>query len=276
MNLKTQGSIMPRMSVGDCSLHVERHGDGFPVMLVSGLGGLASYWQDQIRSFSKHFSTITHDHRGMGQSDHVVMKYTVEKMAEDVLAIMDKCEIEKAHIVGHSTGGAIAQVLAIEHPKRVAAVVIAASWPKPDAYFRRHFMMRREILQGLGPLAYIQNASLSLYPHAWVAENNEKLRGIEAQLIASFPPTEIMLSRIEAVMAFDRTADLGRIKAPTMVVAAADDNVTPAYYSEALGRAIPNAEIKMFPSGGHCFTQMLARDFNQAVLPFLQEHTPAA
>ncbi|HVJ52487.1 MAG TPA: pyrimidine utilization protein D [Aliidongia sp.] len=265
---------MPRMSVGDCSLYVERHGDGYPVMLVSGLGGLASYWQDQLKAFAKHFSVVTHDHRGVGQSDHVRMKYTVEKMAEDVIGIMDALEIEKAHIVGHSTGGAIAQVLAIEHPKRVGAMVIAASWPKPDAYFRRHFMMRREILQGLGPLAYIQNASLMLYPHAWIAENNEKLRGQEAQLVASFAPPEIMVSRIEAVMAFDRTADLGKIKAPTLVVGAADDNVTPAYYSEALARAIPNAELKMFPSGGHCFTQVMPRDFNQAVLPFLQANTP--
>jgi aminoacrylate hydrolase len=203
------------------------------------------------------------------------MKYTVEKMAEDVLGIMTALDIEKAHIVGHSTGGAIAQVLAIDHPKRVGAVVIAAGWPKPDAYFRRHFMMRREILQGLGPLAYVQNASLMLYPHAWIAANNEKLRGYEAQLVANFAPTEVMVSRIEAVMAFDRTEDLGRIKAPTLIVGAADDNVTPAYYSEALARAIPNAELKMFPSGGHCFTQMLARDFNQAVLPFLQANTPA-
>ncbi len=84
-------------------------------------------------------------------------------------------------------------------------------------------MMRREILEGLGPTAYVQNASLMLYPHAWIARNNEKLRGLEAQLVANFPPTEIMVSRIEAIMAFDRSEELSRIKAPTLVVAAADD-----------------------------------------------------
>jgi aminoacrylate hydrolase len=267
---------MPRMSVGDCSLYVERHGEGFPVILVSGLGGLASYWQEQVRVFARDFSVVLHDHRGVGQSDQVRMKYTVEKMADDVIAVMDTLGIEKAHIVGHSTGGAIAQVLAIDHPKRVAAIVAAASWPKPDAYFRRHFMMRREILQGLGPTAYVQNASLMLFPHAWIAANNEKLRGQEAQLVANFPPTEIMVSRIEALMAFDRASELGRIKAPTLVIGAADDNVTPAYYSEALARAIPHAELKLFATGGHCFTQVMARDFNQAVLPFLQANTPAS
>lgn len=267
---------MPRMTVGDCSLYVERQGDGYPVILISGLGGLASYWQDQKTAFSRDFSIVSFDQRGVGQSDHTRMKYTVEKMAEDVVALMDALGIDKAHFVGHSTGAAIAQVLAIDHPRRVAAIVLAAGWPKPDAYFRREFMMRREILEGLGPTAYVQNASLMLYPHAWIAANNEKLRGYEAQLVANFPPTEVMVSRIEAIMAFDRSEDLGRIKAPTLVVGAADDNVTPAYYSEALARAIPNAELKMFGAGGHCFTYVMPRDFNQAVLPFLQANTPKA
>jgi len=266
---------MPRMPVGDCSLYVEQHGDGFPVMLISGLSGLASYWEPQTPVFAKKFSTVVHDHRGVGQSDHARVKYTVEKMAEDVVALMDALKIDRAHIVGHSTGGAIAQVLAIDHPKRVAAVVVAASWSKPDPYIRRQFTMRREILRGLGPEGYVQNASLVLYPPAWIAANNEELRGQEAQLVANFPPVEIMNSRIDAIMAFDRAKDLKRIKAPTLIVSAADDVIMPPAYSEALARAIPNAELKMFPDGGHCFTQIMARDFNQAVLPFLQANTPA-
>jgi len=265
---------MPRMSIGDFSLYVERHGDGFPVLLISGLSGHAAYWEAQIPAFSREFGVVLHDHRGVGQSDHVKMSYTVDKMAADVIGLMNKLEIEKAHIVGHSTGGAIAQILAIEHPQRVAALVITASWPKPDAYFRREFMLRKEILEGLGPTAYIQQASLMLYPAAWVAEHNEELRGYEARMIANFPPTEIMASRIDALMAFDRAKDLGKIKAPTLIVGAADDQVTPAYQSEALARAIPNAELKMFASGGHAFTQVKPRDFNQAVLPFLEAHTP--
>lgn len=265
---------MARVTIGDCTLYVERHGDGFPVLLISGLGGLAGYWRDQITSFSRDFSTITHDHRGIGQSDHVVMKYTVQKMAEDVIGIMDALEIPKAHIVGHSTGGAIAQVLAIDHPTRVGALVFAGSWSKPDAFFRRQFLMRKEILGGLGIEAYIQNASLMLYPHSWIAAHNEALRGHEAQLVAHFPPAEIMLSRIDAILGFDRSGELNKIKAPTLIVGCADDQVTPAYFSEALARAIPNAELKLFPSGGHCFTQIMARDFNQAVLPFLAANTP--
>ena len=63
---------------------------------------------------------------------------------------------------------------------------------------------------------------------------------------------------------------------PALVVGAEDDIVTPSYFSEELARLIPGAEVKMFPRGGHCFTQTAARDFNNAVLPFLAAHSPAA
>ena len=90
---------------------------GFPILFVSGLGGFASFWQDQIAAFAKRFEVVTFDHRGIGQSDQARFGYTVERMAADVVSLMDALRIKRAHVVGHSTGGAIAQVLAIDHPE---------------------------------------------------------------------------------------------------------------------------------------------------------------
>src|ERR1700732_1167646 len=134
---------MPRISIGDCHLHYERHGAGFPVLFISGLNGHGAYWRDQVPAFAKSFEVVLHDQRGIGQSDHTRTAYTVERMAGDVVQLMDALGIAKAHIVGHSTGGAMAQVLALEHPQRLASVVIAASWTKGDAHFRRLFAPRR-------------------------------------------------------------------------------------------------------------------------------------
>ena len=265
---------MPRIVTGEGALYYERQGVGFPVLFVTGLSGFASFWHEQVAAFSRKFDVITHDHRGIGQSDPTLSGFTVDRMAADVIGLMDALEIERAHIVGHSTGGAIAQILAIEHPKRLASVVLSASWTKPDAYFRRLFNFRKDILLRLGPSAYVQANTLYLYPSWWVARNNERLRQAEAQHLAVFPPTEVAASRIDAILAFDRTEQLGRIKTPTLVVGAEDDLVTPAYFSEELARLIPGAEIKIFPRGGHGFTQVRPREFNQAVLPFLASHTP--
>src|SRR5689334_23864116 len=123
---------MPRISIGDCDLYCERHGAGFPVLFISGLSGHGAYWRDQVPAFAKRFEVVLHDQRGIGQSDHSRVAYTVERMAQDVVRLMDALGIAKAHIVGHSTGGAIAQILAIEHPQRLASAVIAASWTKAD------------------------------------------------------------------------------------------------------------------------------------------------
>jgi aminoacrylate hydrolase len=265
---------MPRISIGDCSLYYERHGMGYPVMFVSGLAGFGSFWQPQVPAFAKRFEVIIHDHRGIGQSDESRINWTVDRMAADVIGLMDALDIDRAHVVGHSTGGAIAQTLAIEHPKRLASIVLSASWTKVDAYFRRVYALRKEILQRLGPSAYVQAATLFLYPSWWIARNNEKLRQAEAQNLALLAPVEVIAGRIDAILAFDRTADLARIKTPTLVVGAEDDLVTPCYFSEELARLIPAAEIKLFPRGGHSFTQVCTREFNNAVLPFLVSHTP--
>jgi aminoacrylate hydrolase len=266
---------MPRISIGECSLHYERQGAGFPVLFVPGLSGFASFWHDQVAAFAKKFEVLTHDHRGIGESDACRVGYTIEKLSRDVVGLMDALGIKKAHVVGHSSGGAIAQLLAIEHPNRLASVVLSATWTKADAYLRRVFALRKELLQRLGPSAYLQAATLFLYPSWWISRNNEKLRRLEAQALADFPPTEIVASRIDAILAFDGTENLARIKTPTLVVGAEDDIVTPAYFSEELARLIPSAEVKIFPRGGHFLTQVLAREFNAAVLPFLLSHTPA-
>jgi len=266
---------MPRISVGDCQLHYERTGGGFPVVFITGLSGHANYWREQVPVFARAFDVVTFDHRGIGQSDHSRISYTVERLAADTIGLLDALEISKAHIVGHSTGGAIAQILGIEHPQRLASLSICASWPKADAYFRRLFALRKEILAKLGPTSYVQANSLFLYPAYYIAENNEKLRQYEAQNLATFSAPEITMSRIDAILAFDRTAELSRIRTPTLIVAAQDDNVTPAYFSEQLARAIPGAEAKFLPQGGHSFPHTMAREFNNAVLPFLAAHTPA-
>jgi aminoacrylate hydrolase len=266
---------MPRISIGDCSLYYERHGMGFPVLFISGLGGFGSFWKDQVAAFAKRFEVVTFDHRGIGQSDASRIGYTVDRMAADVVRLLDRLEITRAHVVGHSTGGAIAQILAIEHPNRLSGAVLSATWTKADAYFRRFLTLRKELLQRLGPTVYLQAATLFLYPSWWVARNNERLRQEEAQNLADFAPTEIVASRIDAMLAFDRTSELARIKTPTLVIGAEDDIVTPAYYSEELARLIPAAEIKIFPRGGHFFPQVRAREFNNAVLPFLVSNTPA-
>src|SRR5258707_4123804 len=208
---------MPRIAIGDCQLYYERHGAGFPVLFLSGLGGYGAFWRDQIPVFANRFEVIVHDHRGIGQSDHSRISYTVDRMATGVIGLMDALGLDRVHLVGHSTGGAIAQILALEHPKRLASIVLAASWTRPDAYFRRLFALRKEILLRLGPAAYLQSPKLFLHPSWWVAKHNEALRQAEAPNLATFSAPEIVASLIDSIVAFDHTSRLERIRTPKLI-----------------------------------------------------------
>ncbi len=260
---------MSRISIGDAELYHEQHGTGPPLQLVSGLGGLSAFWRAQVPALAPHFTVILHDHRGTGQSDKTRMTYSVGQMVSDVMKLMDALGIGRAHFLGHSTGGAMGQCLALDHPERLLSLALSATWAKADAFFLRSFAARKDVLQKLGHASYTKLSNLSLYPDYWIAANDARLSEMEAASIANPPATEIALSRIDAICAFDRSAELGRIALPTLVICAQDDRVTPPYFSRELAKAIPNAHLTELPRGGHFVPQTESESYNRTILEFL-------
>lgn len=263
---------MPKVSFDDFELYYEVHGSGSPVLLVSGLGGVGSYWQEQVPEFSKHFQVILHDHRGTGRSSRSRIEYSIEQMTSDLVKLMDALEVERAHLVGHSTGGAIGQIMAIEHPERLISLVLNSSWTKADPFRQRVAAVRKDLVLKCGVAAYVKATPLFLYPSWWISDNSERLEREEQQALASFPPAEIAASRLDAGLAFNRTAELGRIQTPTLVICAKDDGLTPAYFSEQLAKMIPTAKLVLLERGGHASAQTIPDEFNQFTLSFLLDH----
>jgi aminoacrylate hydrolase len=128
----------------------------------------------------------------------------------------------------------------------------------------------------MGPEGYLRASLMFMRPPAWIRDHDATQSEDIAAMAANFPAPEIMLSRIAALLAFDRRADLGRISAPTLVVGARDDMVTPVYYSEELGRLIPGAETAILEAGGHFFPVSAAEEFRALVLDFLAGPAQAA
>ena len=261
---------MPTIPSGE--IHYETHGNGTPVLLVSGLGGVGSYWAPNLAAFSARHQAIVHDHRGTGCSARSRISYSVDQMTDDLVVVMDHLKIERAHLVGHSTGGAVGQTLAAKHPERLISLTIYASWTKCDPFFRRVFEARRALLTLGGAGAYTRAASVFLYPDWWINENIGLLEERERVVVPNFPPAEIVASRIDAIVAFDRTADLPNIRLPTLVICAKDDILTPPYFSRELARLIPNASLIELARGGHCASETNTAEFNDAVLGFIARH----
>jgi aminoacrylate hydrolase len=262
---------MPKANIGDAEIYYEEHGKGEPLLLVPGLGGVGVYWKPNLPALSAKYRVIVHDHRGTGQSTHSRIKYSVDQMTDDLVKLMDHLNIDSAHLVGHSTGGAIGQTMAIKHPQRLKRMVLFATWTKADFFFRHLFSVRRDVLTKIGPEAYVKAGTLFLFPPWWIQQNEKMLVEREALSVQHFPPVEVVASRIDGIVAFDRSAALGTIKTPTLVLCAKDDAITPAYFSEDLAKKIAGAKLQILPDGGHCASEAVPEPFNKAVLDFLAQ-----
>ncbi len=250
------------------ALHVEQAGSAAPLLLISGLNGLAQPWHGIMPKLAEHFQVITHDHRGLGGSDPWNGPYSVDQIAADVLALMDQLDIAKAHIVGHSLGGAVAQAIAADHPARVAGLVIYASWPGPDAYFARVMTMRRQMLTELGVETFLRTGPIGIYPPLWINEHDAAFEAGLPAAIAAFPGVEKMQRRMDACLNHDRRASLGRITAPCMVLGLQDDMSTPIHCSQELAAAIPGARLVTLPMGGHNAHLVVPDQLSDCLLDF--------
>lgn len=261
---------MPQITLRDgATLFLETHGSGPPLMLVTGLGGVATFWEPHIQAFARHFTVILHDHRGCGRSALSRIDYSVEQMADDALQLMDALGVERAHWVGHSTGGAMGQAIAVEYPERIDKLVLCGTWAKTDAYFRRLFELRATVLRELGPEAYTKASGLALHAPFWIRDHDDVLAANEARAHETIPVPEILLSRIAAIVAHDQRDQLHRVTAPTLAIGARDDAVTPAYFTEELGRLVPRCQTVVLPYGGHFFPNVVPDLYQRILLDFL-------
>ena len=118
---------MPFMNIGDIDLHYEIHGEGFPLLFISGLSGSTWTWEGQIPFFEQHYRCIVFDNRGAGLSGKPAGPYTIAKMAEDALRLLDRLLIEKALVFSLSMGGMIALELARIASGRLGAMLLGCT-----------------------------------------------------------------------------------------------------------------------------------------------------
>ena len=151
-----------------CSLYYERTGSGPPVVLIPGLGGDGRFWGGVVTALKDRFDLVVVDHRGAGRSDRPAGRYSIGGIADDMLAIMDQERIAAAHLVGHSTGGAIVQTIALDAPERARSLVISGSWDRSDARFRAAFEARAALLDAGLAEAYQKLTHVFGYDPAYI------------------------------------------------------------------------------------------------------------
>lgn len=260
---------MPSIRAADgCELHFDVEGSGPPLLLIPGLGGAASFWAAAVPHFSARFRTIAVDHRGAGRNGRPDGPYSIEQIARDTLDVLDALDIAQADVVGHSTGGAVAQTLALDTPSRVRGMVLSGTWERPDTRFRTLFEARLEVLLTAGPETYQKLTHALGFPADWIEAHREALDAAVAAAARTLDPISVSAARIRMLLAFDRADALGRITAPTLVIGAVDDMMVPFHHSERLAAAIPGARLEAL-EGGHFYPRVHPQRFAALVCAFL-------
>jgi len=227
-------------------------GAGPTLLLVSGLGGTGGFWKASAATLGRSLRIIRFDQRGIGASTRGSAPCTIDQLALDCLAVLDAAGAARCVLLGHSTGGCIGQALARIAPERLDGLILSATWLKPSRYMTSLFGTRRAILDE-NPHAYAATAALMSYPPAWI----EAHWGTYETALAGAPVTaqarQVVRERIDALMSFDGSADIGAAAMPVLVLGARDDMIVPAFLQEELAAALPGARKTMLESGGHFF-----------------------
>lgn len=245
-------------------------GSGPALLLVTGLAGVASYWNPNVAALAEHFTVIRYDHRGTGQSVRSEGAYSIEGLTEDLVALLDALGQKQVMLVGHSTGGAIGQVLAAKYPERVSRMVLYGSWATLGAPMALCMELRLKLLQAYGPALYHRASPVFLFPPRYISEHWATIEPGLERAAAQSTTASILEARVKAVTSFDGRPYLARIACPTLVLVAKDDILTPLESSEELARGIADAMLQVLPYGGHAASFCEPEGFHKAVTTFLE------
>jgi 3-oxoadipate enol-lactonase len=262
---------MGTVEVNGAKLYYETHGQGKPLVLIQGCGGNIAMWESQIEPLSKHFQLILFDNRGTGRSQVTPGDYTIQMLAHDTAELMEHLGIKKAHFLGWSMGGMIAQELAIARPDLVNKLIIAASaskFPESGTFIFKGFLdlLRHHQYEPLS------RWHMSLcFSHDFFNNSEEVTAALNSLMNPQYPTTiEGFTSQTSALFSYDRRGQLQTIQAPTLVLGAEEDGFFPVNIVRQTAAEINNAEVKFLP-GSHLYYIEYPVKFSQAVTDFLKK-----
>ncbi|MFL6692654.1 MAG: alpha/beta fold hydrolase [Ramlibacter sp.] len=259
--------------IGRYTLRYVDVGAGTPVVLIHGLAGDHTAWLAQIEALRTTHRVIAFDNRGAGASTQLDEPVSTQDLAHDTLALMDHCKVERAHIVGRSMGGAVAQHMALLAPGRVLSLVLCASFARLDPLGRRVLLNMREALEWRGSWAdharhsvqnFVSARFFNTYPER--VATIEKLLGGETRLPACYSRQN------EACQQHDTVDRLREIRQPCLVMAGDSDPICSLAATALLSDGLPNVRTEVFAGASHFFLMEQPQKFMALLTGWLQAH----
>jgi pimeloyl-ACP methyl ester carboxylesterase len=263
---------MPKVKANNITMNYDQQGTGEPLILIPYLAADHACYAFQVAEYAKHFTCISLDLRGTGETDKPEGSYSTESLADDVAAFMDALGIQKAHISGLSLGAAIGMWLAAKHPSKVQSLSLHSGWPKTDPFIKAIIEGWQVTAKALGSVT--EMTILSIFPWCFTPElyaaRPDYIQSL-AGFVRSRPaqPLSAFIQQLNAVLAHDAAAQLGRITAPTQVTFGRHDQATSTRFAGQMKSNIRNSELLVFEGCAHAPIYEKVEEFNQKTLEFL-------
>jgi 3-oxoadipate enol-lactonase len=258
---------MPIFKRDDFSTYYEEVGSGEPLVLLCGISADLQVWRFMLSELAKRFRVISVDNRGAGRSSAPDAPYTLQQMADDVLALLEHLQIPSANILGWSMGGLIAQLLAASHPGKVKHLVLLASGVAPDGMLknlitnwvniRRSNMPYEQVVHHVARLVY--SPALANNEAAYEAYVQAMLKSPYRQSIHGF------VRQAEALVGYAQPEEIASLRMPISILVGEHDQLTPPYLSEQLAKVFAHARLQRLPGAHSGFVEYPAQ-YAQAVV----------
>lgn len=252
------------MSAIDVHAVVSGRTDAPVVVLSNSLGSTHRMWDAQLAELEQRFRVVRYDTRGHGESPVPNGPYSIDDLADDLIALLDRLGIAKAHLVGLSLGGMTVMRVAIRNPERVARLALlctGAQLPPASAWNDRAATVREQGSEAVAS-AVVQRWFTPAY-----LEANPDVRKLHEQMIAS-TPAEGYAGCCTAIAELDLREQLSAITAPTLAIAGADDPATPPAKLEDIVARIPGSRLLVVPQAAH----LANAEQPEIISPALIEH----
>jgi len=258
---------MPKIRVGDAVIHYHVQGEGEPLLLITGFSGDLYNWKKAIPLLSPSYKVIIFDNRGSGHTEAPDTEFTMAQMADDAAGLLDALDIDRAHVLGWSMGGNVAQELVFRRPEKVASLILMSTYTyEPNRARFAIDAMIHSVREG---------ASMDTFQtmmQTWCSTEaffRGKVSVCELGEDCDINVLNGFSRQKRALDAFDSREKLHLITMPTLVVHGEEDIMVPLYFGQKLAAGIAGAEFEVIPGAGHFLPP---KGYVPLVMDFLAKH----
>jgi len=265
---------LPKVKVNDINVYYEIHGEGFPFIMIRGLGSNIDWWNPEfLDAMSKNFKTIIFDNRGVGRTDKPDIEYSVEMFADDTIGLMDVLDIDRANVLGYSMGGMIAQEIVLKYPERIEKLVLCATscggakkvLPSPEVIER---LMKGA--EGMTPEEGAEQTIQLTFTEEFIKNNPDVIERECQAILKNSTPDFSFQRQVDAISKFNAGRRLKKVNTPTLILQGKKDVLIPPKNAEILAKLIPESRISYIDDSGHAMFSQNPELVIKILLEFLK------